>query len=181
MSLGGAIFIVSSLIAAKASGLSYMDMGIETDSILKDIKVLLQTIILVFPPFIVVNHIYQLYFLHRSFQFVLREDLIMNLLNNLLIVAIPEEIFFRGYLQSTMQRIYGQKRIMKFLSYSNLMTSLLFAVGHFFLKPRFDRLAVFFPSLLFGFLREKRENIYPSIMFHLLSNWMMYLILWMYK
>lgn len=84
----------------------------------------------------------------------------------LLGVAIPEEIFFRGYLQHTIGNNY--KGI--------LITSLLFSLAHlpvFFISNDIYPLLTFFPSIIIGFLYMKTVNIMPCIMFHFLSN-----ILW---
>ncbi len=94
-------------------------------------------------------------------------------LAHLLVVALPEEVFFRGYLQSSLERALLERQTSaKVLSLiaSNLLTSILFAVGHFMTDPRPSRLAVFFPSLLFGLLRQRTGGVGASIIFHALSN-----------
>lgn len=84
----------------------------------------------------------------------------------LLVVSIPEEIFFRGFLQQSLGNNY--KGI--------LITSLLFSFAHlpvFLVNNDIYHLLTFFPSIALGFLYMKTNNIMPCIMFHLLSN-----ILW---
>jgi membrane protease YdiL (CAAX protease family) len=46
----------------------------------------------------------------------------------------------------------------------------LFALLHFLVGFSPARLAVFFPALVFGWLREKRSGIGAAIWFHALSN-----------
>lgn len=181
MTLGSAVFIISTIIIARIENLGTEVLGLESNSFLSDLKVLLMTIFIVFPLFLVANHFYQLTIMHRHFEMIIREGILANVINNLLLVAIPEEIFFRGYLQGQFSRVYTSKRFMGFLSPANLITSILFAIGHFFTNPRIDRLAVFFPSILFGYVRDVRGNIYPSIILHWISNFLMYIILGMYK
>lgn len=94
-------------------------------------------------------------------------------LAHLIVVALPEEAFFRGYLQSSLERPlrerHGSAKLWPLLT-SNLLTSALFAVGHFMTDPRPSRLAVFFPSLLFGVLRQRTGGVGASIVLHALSN-----------
>jgi membrane protease YdiL (CAAX protease family) len=83
-----------------------------------------------------------------------------------LAVSIPEEIFFRGFLQQSFGNNY--KGI--------LITSLLFSLAHlpiFLFYNNIYALLTFFPSIVMGLLYMKTENIMPCIMFHFLSN-----ILW---
>jgi len=78
--------------------------------------------------------------------------------------ALPEEVFFRGYLQTEIKELTRNKWI------SILLTSLLFMLAHLFKGINFLSLGVFFPSLVFGYLREKTGSILASILFHALSN-----------
>lgn len=180
MAIGGAIFILTTLIMAKREGLDIRILGLHTSSFIKDLFFSAIIILTIFPIFIIGNHFYQTLILGHHFQFVFRDNVLFTALNNLLLVAIPEEVFFRGYIQGQLLRIYNSKKIIWIVSYSNLITSILFSLGHFFLNPNLGRLAVFFPSLLFGFLRERSGNIYPSIILHWLSNLVMYILLGMY-
>ncbi|MCL4557241.1 MAG: CPBP family glutamic-type intramembrane protease [Deltaproteobacteria bacterium] len=93
-------------------------------------------------------------------------------LNGLLMVAIPEEVFYRGYMQAEMGRCDGRKiRVFGIkLGVSVLITNALFAAGHLIVIPDVRRLAVFFPGLAFSWLREKDDNIAGPIVFHWLSN-----------
>lgn len=90
-------------------------------------------------------------------------------LAHVLVVALPEETFFRGYLQSSLSHSLDAQRGARALI-PNFMTSLLFALGHFATEPVPSRLAVFFPSLLFGLLRQRSGGVGASIFFHTFSN-----------
>jgi uncharacterized protein len=93
-------------------------------------------------------------------------------LGHLLVVALPEEAFFRGYLQSALDRRYPPRLVLwgAHLGPGLLITSVLFALGHFLSIPDAGRLAVFFPSLLFGWLRAKTGGIGASVVCHALCN-----------
>jgi membrane protease YdiL (CAAX protease family) len=88
------------------------------------------------------------------------------------LVALPEEAFYRGYLQtrfddasSARVRVFGAA-----IGPSILLTSAIFAVGHVLTIPEPARLAVFFPSLLFGWLRARTGGVGASIGFHACCN-----------
>lgn len=87
-------------------------------------------------------------------------------------VAIPEEMFFRGYMQTKMYEKYpkGLNILGVKLGWAILMTAALFAAGHVVTKPNIARLAVFFPAIIFGWLREKTNSVLPAALFHALCN-----------
>jgi membrane protease YdiL (CAAX protease family) len=105
-------------------------------------------------------------------------------LTHLIVVALPEEYFYRGYLQTRIHRILdpgeGAPRQWAGFTAANWITSALFALGHVLvpiagtLDPA--RAAVFFPSLLFGWLRERTGTIIAPTVLHACSN-MMILVL----
>lgn len=95
-----------------------------------------------------------------------------EVLGQLLGIAFPEEAFFRGYLQSALDRAWPPERrvLGARLGWGVVVTSAIFAVGHLATEPHVGRLAVFFPALLFGFLRARTGGIGASILFHAACN-----------
>jgi uncharacterized protein len=90
----------------------------------------------------------------------------------LLMIALPEEAFYRGYLQTTLERELG-KTVEVFgtrVGWGLVLTSAIFAVGHLCTELNPARLAVFFPSLVFGFLRARTRGIGASVIFHAMCN-----------
>nr|PZN25483.1 MAG: hypothetical protein DIU78_10230 [Pseudomonadota bacterium] len=87
-------------------------------------------------------------------------------------VALPEEAFFRGYLQNAFDRALPPRR--RFLGAplgpGVVLSSALFALGHLLTAPDPGRLAVFFPSLVFGFLRARTGGIGAAVLFHAACN-----------
>lgn len=93
------------------------------------------------------------------------------------VAAIPEEFFFRGYLQ---EHAFSQfnKKLFKIITLKNLFTSLLFGAVHALAFLDITRASTFFPSLLFGLFTEKSEGrIFYSISFHVISNILAF-VLW---
>lgn len=93
-------------------------------------------------------------------------------LGHLLVVALPEEAFFRGYVQSALDERWGTPHFLlgARVGWAFVATSALFALGHLLATPYPARLAVFFPSLLFGWLRNRTGGIGASVLFHAICN-----------
>ncbi len=94
-------------------------------------------------------------------------------LGQLLLVALPEEAFYRGYLQTRFDEALPAKRVRVLgaeLGPGLLIASVVFAIGHFVTVPVPARLAVVFPSLLFGWLRARTGGVGASLTFHALCN-----------
>lgn len=102
----------------------------------------------------------------------LDRSLLEKVVVQVLAVGLPEEFFFRGYLQTKVEGYWPIKR--RFLGGSigkaNFFTSFLFAIGHVFEYLNPLRIAVFFPSLLFGWLKSATGSILASVLFHAMSN-----------
>ena len=111
---------------------------------------------------------------HPSASFILRNPASWSdeLLGQALVVALPEEAFYRGYLLTNLAR--PAQRQLKLLGVPvgmNLVwSSALFAAGHYVTEPNPARLAVFFPALIFGWLRLRSAGIGASVVFHMLCN-----------
>jgi hypothetical protein len=127
-------------------------------------------VLLVFPPFWYGFRV----FWHASMPFVLRapRSLLDEVAGQLLVVALPEEAFFRGYLQSALDTVWPPRwRVLGAnLGPGWLVSAAIFAVGHVLTMPFPTRLAVFFPALLFGWLRARTGGIGASLVFHALCN-----------
>jgi uncharacterized protein len=90
----------------------------------------------------------------------------------LMLVALPEEAFYRGYLQTALDdRWKGRLRLLGgHLSIGIVVSSAIFALGHLLTEPQPNRLAVFFPALVFGWLRTRTRGVGAGIVFHALCN-----------
>jgi len=94
-----------------------------------------------------------------------------NVVDELLVTALPEEFFYRGWLQARLKRVWpgGAHVAGVVVGPAFLLTALLFAVGHLAVF-RASRLLVFFPALLFGWLRERTGTVVGSTLFHAACN-----------
>jgi membrane protease YdiL (CAAX protease family) len=108
---------------------------------------------------------------HFRFVFVPNET-INEVFGQLVIIALPEEAFYRGYLQSRLDEAFP-KRLRIFgadIGPALFLTSAIFAAGHYATIHEPARLAVFFPSLAFGFLRLRTKGIGAGLAFHAMCN-----------
>ena len=100
-------------------------------------------------------------------------DILNGVLKGLLaiaVAAIPEEFFFRCYIQEHILADRN-KKFLGPVTQKNMITSLLFGLIHALASLNITRAVTFFPSLLFGLFTEKsRGRIFYSIAFHAVSN-----------
>lgn len=120
------------------------------------------------------------------------------LLTEIMFIALPEEFFYRGYLMTRLKHFFDmrvlrrakraagdakpapkpRRRILG-ISAENLTVSLLFAVGHVLIPIGgvllVSRASVFFPSLAFGWLRERTDSIVAPVVYHAAANMMVLL------
>jgi membrane protease YdiL (CAAX protease family) len=151
--------------------------GISKKGLFKSIARALLAAIIIFPVYIAgfyiyMKHVYGLDVVFSITGLIHQPQSLIFSLNTLFMVAIPEEVFYRGYLQSELRQcdkqkinLFGVKTGVSFL-----ILNALFAAGHLIVIPDISRLAVFFPGLVFSWLREKDDNIAGSIIFHWLSD-----------
>ncbi len=92
--------------------------------------------------------------------------------SQLVVVAIPEELFFRGYLLERLEQVWPPTRRLLGapVGVALLVCSALFALGHVLVVPNPQRLAVFFPALVFGWMRARTGSIAAGAVFHALCN-----------
>ena len=108
-----------------------------------------------------------------DFSLVLPPSLGGFVMAQLVVVALPEEAFFRGYLQTALSDL-EQRRVgplgVELAPAAWLLQAALFAAVHFAVEPHPARLAVFFPALLFGWVRAWRGGIGAALALHAMSN-----------
>jgi membrane protease YdiL (CAAX protease family) len=107
-------------------------------------------------------------------RFALRapQGLPLLALVQLLVVALPEEMLYRGFMQTAWARAAPGRGVTVLgarLGAGFLATQALFALGHLVVLEPW-RLGTFFPGLLFGWLRERTGGLAAPVVFHALSN-----------
>jgi membrane protease YdiL (CAAX protease family) len=89
-----------------------------------------------------------------------------------IVIALPEEAFYRGYVQSRLDDVWAPRWRVAGANVGPgiLVASAIFALGHMATIHQPARLAVFFPALLFGWLRARTGGIGAAVVFHALCN-----------
>ena len=82
-----------------------------------------------------------------------------------LLYPVLEEIVFRGLIQELV-REFISRRTLGPLSLANLLTSLVFTGFHFFNHAPLWAALVFFPSLVFGFFKDRHHTLTAPILLH---------------
>jgi hypothetical protein len=90
-------------------------------------------------------------------------------------VALPEELFYRGYLQELFCRVWPRpasvgSRRWPVVTGVLALQGLLFALTHVATDGRWTRMSVFFPALLFGWMRGVTGSIVAGALFHAACN-----------
>jgi membrane protease YdiL (CAAX protease family) len=98
--------------------------------------------------------------------------LLQVVLVQLLAVALPEELFFRGLVQSRLQQRWLTRwRVLgSGFGSPEITAAALFALVHLVTIPAPHRLLVFFPGLLFGCVRTRYNSVVSAAVLHACCN-----------
>lgn len=96
-----------------------------------------------------------------------------NLLFIGMIYPILEEITFRGFLTDIFLKLKFARDSFSGISGANLLTTFCFAFFHWAIQQNSLALLVLFPSLLYGWTRERYDNLYAPIILHICFNLML--------
>lgn len=90
----------------------------------------------------------------------------------LVVVALPEELFFRGCLHQLLEQHFPPARrwFGGGVGLALFISSAMFALVHLPKNGDPRALATFFPGLLFGWMRSRTGSILPSVLVHASSN-----------
>jgi len=158
----------------KKRKIDFLDRGVR--DYVRSAITFLVTAIIVFIPFLLLAHAWQIVvFKYSGFRMTGFPGFWNALAFQVFLVALPEEFYFRGYFQSAMNRITERKwRILGVqLGWGWIITALVFAIAHSIVTYKWWHFSIFFPALLFGYLRERTGSITAPILFHAMSNLLM--------
>ncbi len=87
-------------------------------------------------------------------------------------VALPEELFFRGYVLGRLRQLWpaGVTVLGARIGAPHAVAAALFAAVHLVAVPAPFRLLVFFPGLLFGWVAERSGSAIAAAVLHALCN-----------
>lgn len=190
-------------------GRDYDFVGLHLQTWRRDLQVVLVLSAITFPPFIIGHHLYMTranawlaafgfehlaaFVPHRVLAPSIPHDawggltaawwFVQVAATHTLGVALPEETFYRGYLQPHLEArtpprrsVFGVK-----IGRAAVITSALFAVGHFLGEWNPLRLGPFFPGLVFAWQRNRTGSVAGAILFHALCNTLGEVLFSLYK
>ena len=86
----------------------------------------------------------------------------------LILFPITEELFFRGIIQPIIHKKFS--KTWRSISVANVLTSLLFSVTHLLNHNLFWALSTFFPSLIFGWSKDRYQTLLAPLILHCYYN-----------
>lgn len=158
----------------KRRPIDFLDRGVPAT--VRSTLVFLVAALVIFPPFLLAAHGWQVLVAGAGpFHPAVMPQFWHAFAAQLVLIALPEEFFFRGYFQSTMNRMFSRPwRVLGVqLGWGWIITALVFAFAHSVIFYRWWHFAIFFPALVFGYLRERTGSITAPILFHAASNILM--------
>ncbi len=179
-------FLYLPLLAMGARGEDYRDYGLSTRALGADVRQFLVVGALVFPLFIggyvafaaafpalppaLVSWLTP-YTGAPRFEPRLPDRFAEWVIDQTFVVALPEEFFYRGYVQTRLRDAWprGPLFLGARLGPAFWLTAALFALGHLAIFEAW-RLAVFFPALLFGWMRERSGSVVGPALLHAAAN-----------
>jgi membrane protease YdiL (CAAX protease family) len=95
--------------------------------------------------------------------------------SQLVVVALPEELFFRGYIQGRLEERWPPRWRLAGAPVGGawIAAAVLFALGHFFVTFEPQMLSRFFPGLAFGWMFARTRSILAGTLFHAACNFLM--------
>lgn len=108
-----------------------------------------------------------------GFRFEPDSELLSYSIGQFVLIALPEEAFFRGYIQTRLHDCFAPRhRVLGARLHLGVLVAQagLFALIHLVGELALPRLAVFFPGLVFGWMRARRGGIAAALVFHASCN-----------
>ncbi len=135
-------------------------------------------ILLVFGTYLAGHYLFGRLVLGAPFELRLPGSFGWLVADQLLAIGLPEEFFFRGYMQTHFDRAFG--RSWRFagahFGWGLPLSAVIFAACHT-IHGNPARLIVFFPGLFYGWLRARTDTIAVPAVYHAASNILMSVML----
>jgi len=102
-------------------------------------------------------------------------DFPLQVAAQLVVIALPEELFFRGYVQGRLEDVLPPTKTLfgARVGWAWVIAAALFGLGHFLVTFEPQMLTRFFPGLVFGWMFARTRSILPSTIFHAACNLIM--------
>ncbi len=105
-------------------------------------------------------------------RLLLPPDFLLLAFTQIIVIALPEELFFRGYLYARLESRWPSRRRLWGAPVGTplVATAVLFGLGHVLVDFDPQRFSVIVPGLVFGWMRARTGSLAAGILFHALCN-----------
>jgi len=114
------------------------------------------------------------YVFREPYELSMPPNLLIEFIEQLYIVGLPEEIYYRGYLQTRLGDWLGETA-------GFLMSCIIFGIAHIISRVQYYGLSymgpatviglgAFLGALVFGYTLVRTKSLYPSIVAHITTN-----------
>ncbi len=131
----------------------------------------LALVTLIFGGYAVLHYLFARIAFGAHFEATLHPNLLRLVLVHVVIIGFSEEVFFRGYLQTELNRSFGRPWQLwgARAGWGLLVASLLFGVCHV-IDGDLSRMRVSFFALFAGWLRERTDSVAAPTVYHGMAN-----------
>lgn len=123
-------------------------------------------------PFALGYHVYQTRLFGAELTDRRPDDVLVLIAYHVFFVAIPEEFFYRGYLQTRLNEVFARRWLIFGvpMGWGAVLACVLFAFGHSLVQFQWWHFATFFPGLVFAWMREKTGGVAAGALYHAACN-----------
>ncbi len=164
------LWLVVPVVWIAITGRSYEDYGLQLGSI-GSWRLHATLIGLVFGGYALLHYGFARVMFDARFEPTLHPQLLSLVVTHLLVIGLSEEVFFRGYLQTELNRSFGRPYALwgARIGWGLLVASVLFGLCHV-IYGDLSRLRVAFFGLFAGWLRERTDGVVVPAAYHGLAN-----------
>ena len=175
------ILVTAALVPTIIKKGKFSEIGLSFRQIKHSLVVLGWTCFVVFPAMFCSLWLLKSYGLNLPLRPILpqNQELVSWLFYQFMYVAVAEEVFFRGFLQSNILRLMNtvvpERHTMQ-CRVSIVISAACFAAAHIILQGRLISVLTFLPGLILGWLCIRTRSLLAPILFHGIANISYYLI-----
>ena len=175
------IFIAAALTPIAIKRGEFAKIGFNIRQIRHSLVVLGWTCVAVFPPMFSCCWLLKSYGLELPLRPVLPQNQVWVywLFYQFMYVAVAEEVFFRGYVQSNILRLTNpvMSKLPRLQQWTCIaISAAVFAVAHIIIQGKIISVLTFLPGLILGWLLIRTKSLLAPILFHGLANTFYYVM-----
>jgi hypothetical protein len=152
------------------TGRSYEEYGLQIGEI-GSLRLHATLVLVIFGGYAAIHYAFTRFAFGARFEPTLNPDFLNLLLTHLIVIGLSEEVFFRGYLQTEMNRSFGRPYEIwgARVGWGLVAASLLFGLCHV-VHGDLTRVRVAFFGLFAGWLRERTGGVAVPAVYHGVAN-----------